>query len=252
MLNYDMSMQEYISARKIAVGAVITLTDPTVTELAGDCGMDFVWIDAEHAAFNLETIKNLLIAARASNCAAFVRVSGNDPNQIKVVLDMAPAGIIIPMVNNAADARKVRENCKYPPCGRRGCGVRRATRYGAVAFDEYLRRSEYTPWVIVQVEHLDAVRNLDEILEEPGIDSICVGPCDLSGSMGILNQMENPELNAILDDVCGKVKAHGKILGTAAGNFPRWRDRGVDWFAGTSDWGSMAAGFRNFRQKCKS
>ena len=115
MLNYHRSMQEHINARKIAAGAVTPLAAPAVTELAGDCGKDFVRIDAGYASCNLETIGNLLPAARASNGTAFVRISGNEPNQIKVVPDMAPTGIIIPIVNNAADTGMIRENCKYPP-----------------------------------------------------------------------------------------------------------------------------------------
>ena len=72
-------------------------------------------------------------------------------------------------------------------------------------------------------------KNLDKILKVPGIGSICVGPCDLSGSMGILNQMDDVELNKVLDEVCLKVKKAGLTLGTAAGNFPKWKERGVDW-----------------------
>ncbi|MBO5923385.1 MAG: hypothetical protein J6Q81_02610, partial [Lentisphaeria bacterium] len=75
--------------------------------------------------------------------------------------------------------------------------------------------------------------------------------CDLSGSMNILNQMQDEKLNEILDEVCEKVKAKGKLLGTAAGDFPRWKKRGVDWFAGISDWGAMAAGFRSFISNCR-
>ena len=105
--------------------------------------------------------------------------------------------------------------------------------------------------VIGQIEHIDAVKNLDKILNVPGVDSFCVGPCDLSGSMGILNQMDDPELNRVIDEVAAKIKKAGKILGTAAGDFPRWLARGVDWFAGTSDWAAMASGIRAFKASCE-
>jgi 2-keto-3-deoxy-L-rhamnonate aldolase RhmA len=68
--------------------------------------------------------------------------------------------------------------------------------------------------------------------------------------MGILNQMDNLELNKVIDEVAVKIKKAGKILGTAAGDFPRWKRRDVDWFAGTSDWGAMAAGIRAFKVDC--
>ena len=241
---------ENLKAGKISLGAVITLSDLTVSELAGDCGMDFVWIDAEHAPHTIDGVMKHLIALRGTGCAGLVRVRANEPMLIKPFLDLAPDGVIVPMVNTPEDAEKAVAACRYPLTGIRGCGVRRAVRYGAVNFFDYVKRSEKEPMVIVQIEHVEAVRNLDKILKVPGIGSICVGPCDLSGSMGILNQMDDPELNKVLDEICAKVKKAGLVLGTAAGDFPRWRARGVDWFAGTSDWGAMAAGLRAFRREC--
>ena len=241
---------ENLKAGKISLGSVITLSDLTVSELAGDCGMDFVWIDAEHAPHTIDGVMKHLIALRGTGCAGLVRVRANEPMLIKPFLDLAPDGVIVPMVNTPEEAEMAVAACRYPLTGIRGCGVRRAVRYGAVNFFDYVKRSEKEPMVIVQIEHVEAVRNLDKILKVPGIGSICVGPCDLSGSMGILNRMDDPELNKVLDEICAKVKKAGLVLGTAAGDFPRWRERGVDWFAGTSDWGAMAAGLRAFRREC--
>lgn len=243
-INHLEDFRNKVSAGKIAVGAVITLSDMAVSECAGDCGMDFIWIDAEHAPHTLETIKGHVTAVRGTGCAPFVRVCDNNAGVLKPVLDLAPAGVIIPMVNSAEAAEYAVGACRYPPRGFRGCGVRRATRYGATNFFDYVKSSESEPLVIVQIEHIDAVRNLDAILKVPGIDSICVGPCDLSGSMGILNRMDDPELNKVIDEICLKTKKAGIMLGTAAGGFPRWKARGVNWIALTGDCGSIAQGFR--------
>ena len=234
----------------ICLGAVITLSDLTVSELAGDLGFDFLWIDAEHAPHTVDGVMKHIIAARGTGAAPFVRVRCNDPWLIKPVLDLAPAGVIVPMVNSAEEAEAAVEACRYPLNGIRGCGVRRAVRYGRHDFFEYVKDSETNPLVIVQIEHIDAVKNLDKILKVPGIGSICVGPCDLSGSMGILNRMDDPELNKVIDEICLKTKKAGVMLGTAAGGFARWKARGVDWFAGTSDWGAMAMGFNAFLNEC--
>jgi len=241
-----------LAAKKISIGSIITLSDLTVSELSGDCGMDFIWIDAEHCPHTIETVMQHLIAVRGTGCAGFVRVRANDPMLIKPYLDLGPDAVIVPMVNSAEEAEAAVAACRYPKTGIRGCGVRRAVRYGAVDFFDYLKDSESSPMVIVQIEHIDAVKNLDKILKVPGIGSICIGPCDLSGSMGILNQMDDPELNKVINEVAFKVKKAGKILGTAAGNFPRWKARGVDWFAGIADWGAMAAGFRAFKKECEN
>ena len=243
---------ENLETKKISLGCIITLSDLTASELAGDCGMDFVWIDAEHGPHTIERVMQHLIAVRGTGCAGFVRVRANDPMLIKPYLDLAPDAVIIPMVNSAEQAEAAVAACRYPRTGIRGCGVRRAVRYGATDFFDYLRESENSPMVIVQIEHIDAVKNLDKILKVPGVGSICIGPCDLSGSMGILNRMDHPELNKVLDEVAAKVKKAGKILGTAAGGFPRWKARGVDWFAGTSDWGAMASGIQAFKKSCEN
>ena len=244
--------EKNLAEKNVSLGCVITLSDLTVSELAGDCGMDFLWIDAEHAPHTIEGVMKHLIAVRGTGCAGFVRVRANDSMLIKPYLDLAPDAVIIPMVNTAEQARAAVAACRYPLTGVRGCGVRRATHYGADDFFEYREAAEKKPMVIIQIEHIEAVRNLDEILDVPGIDSICVGPCDLSGSMGILNQMDDPELNRIIDEVCAKVKKKGLILGTAAGDFGRWKARGVDWFAGISDWGAMAAGIRAWKKSCEN
>ena len=235
-----------------ALGLVVTLSDPTVSELAGDAGYDFTWIDMEHMPHTLQTVMGHVIAARASGCAPLVRVPWNEPGILKPVLDLAPAGVIVPMVNTAEAAKAAVAACRYPPQGIRGCGVRRGNRYGTIPFKEYLQQSRHEPLVIVQIEHTKAVQNLDAILRVPGIDHICVGPCDLSGSMGRLNEMEDPELNRVLDEVSAKVKAADKVLGTAGGPLPRWKARGVDWIALASDCSGIYAQARQIIDGAKS
>lgn len=228
-----------ISHGKTAVGMVITLTDPTVSELAGDAGYDFTWIDMEHAPHTINSVNGHIMALRGTNCAPFVRVPWNEHGIIKPVLDLAPAGVIIPMVNSAEDALKAVAACRYPPTGNRGCGVRRANRYGAQSFQEYLKNAATDPMVIVQIEHVDAVKHLDDILHVPGIGSICVGPTDLSGSMGKLNQLDDPEVCRVIDEICRKTKEAGLMLGTAGGPFEAWHKRGVNWIALASDCSTM-------------
>jgi 2-dehydro-3-deoxyglucarate aldolase/4-hydroxy-2-oxoheptanedioate aldolase len=115
-------------------------------------------------------------------------------------------------------------------------------------FDEYLRASEREPLVIVQIEHRDALKQLDEILSVEGLDSICVGPCDLSASFGKLGQIDDPEVAEAIDMVCQKSRAAGKIIGTATSldgaSLDRWRQRGLNWVAIGGDCGCMFAQLR--------
>lgn len=234
-----------IAAGKTCIGTVISLSDPAVSELAGEAGFDFTWIDMEHTPQTILTVMDHIMTQRGTGCAPFVRVPWNEWGIIKPVLDLAPAGIIIPMVNSAEEATEAVANCKYPPLGKRGWGPRRGMRYGATSFDEYYHNSESDSLVIIQIEHIDAVRNLDAILKVPGIDSICVGPADLSGSMGKLCQMNDPELNRVIDEVAAKTKKAGLLLGTFATDMTRWKPRGIDWLAMTGDCGSMFNDFKN-------
>jgi len=134
--NYD-KFTARIRSGKISIGLVITLNDLTVSELAGEAGYDFTWIDMEHAPLTIESVMQHIIALKGTDCAPLVRVPWNKAEVIKPVLDLAPAGIIIPMVNSAEEARAAVQACRYPLTGIRGCGVRRATRYGQIPFDEY-------------------------------------------------------------------------------------------------------------------
>ncbi len=232
-----------MASGKMCIGTVITLSDPAVSELAGDAGMDFTWIDAEHSPHTLESVMGHVMALRGTDCAPLVRVAWNDAAILKPVLDLAPAGVIIPMVCTAEEAKRAVEACKYPPKGIRGFGVRRAVKYGQTDLDSYIKTSENEPMVIIQIEHINAVRNLDAILNVPGIDSICIGPCDLSASMGLIQDVNGEEVNKVIDEICIKTKEAGLLLGTASAG-PRWKKRGTNWIALTSDYGSMFAQYR--------
>ena len=144
---------------------VVTFNDAAVSELAGDAGFDFTWIDMEHSPLTIDNVSGHIMALRGTDCAPFVRVAENDPALIKPVIDLAPAGIIIPMIKTAEDLEKAVSACRYPPYGTRGCGLRRAVNYGAKSTKDYFRESENEPLIIAQIEHIRAVENLEKIRE---------------------------------------------------------------------------------------
>lgn len=240
-------LRKKLEGDTLCLGMVIWLADPTVSEIAADAGLDFTWIDAEHAALNIETIQAHVRAARGTDLAPIVRVPWNDPVLIKPVLDIAPAGVIIPMVSSAEEAKKAVAACRYPPEGVRGCGVRRGTRYGVEPFDEYLEKSKNDPMIIIQIEHIKAVENLDEILKVEGYDSICVGPADLSASMGKLGDFGCKEVEDTIDLICEKAKAAGVMAGSigGVGNVDKWKERGAKWLGISGDVGAVFSAARN-------
>lgn len=231
--------------KELCLGMVITLSDPVVSECAADAGWDFTWIDMEHSPFGIETTLAHVMAVRGTDTAPFIRVPANDPVIIKPVLELAPAGIIIPMVNSAEEAAAAVAACRYPPQGIRGCGPKRGMLYGMLPFSDYLEISPKDPMIIIQVEHIKALEELNEILAVDGIDSICVGPCDLSASMGKLEEMDSPEVEKVIDEICEKSRKAGKLLGAAIaytpGNIAKWQQRRADWLAVASDYGSIVS-----------
>lgn len=217
---------------QVCVGTAITYTDATVSEmLAG--ALDFLWIDMEHNALPLDVVQAHLIAAKGADCTPIVRVPWNDPVLIKPVLDIGAPGVIVPLIRTADDARKAVSACLYPPDGIRGYGPRRPSNYARLGGPEFCKAANETMIVIVQIEHIDAVNNLDEILAVPGLAAIVVGANDLSGSMGLMGQSRHPEVLRIIDTVIEKARRAGIPVGTATGSQPEhvaeWVDKGMQW-----------------------
>lgn len=238
-LNNIESFKAKIQRGQTCVGVPVTLSDPTVSELMADAGYDFTWIDMEHGPIDLHVALQHVMAVRGTGTAPFIRVPWNDPVTIKPILEFEPAGIIIPMVRNAEEAVQAVQACKYPPVGIRGFGPRRGIKFGGEAMGQYLQVADGRTLVIIQIEHIDALIHLDEILQVEGLDSICIGPNDLSGSMGLLGQTTHPDVVNTIDTIVAKVKTSPLMLGVATGysegNAQFWLDRGVNWIALNTD-----------------
>jgi len=233
-----------IKSGKMALGCCITYNDPAITETAAAAGFDFCWIDGEHGEFDRFGVMNHVMALRGTKCAPIVRVPACNHTEIKRVIDFAPAGIIIPMVLDANDARLAVAACRYPPEGNRGVGCRRAIEYGAADFQAYWEASKHDPLVILQMEHIECFNNLDEILAVPGVDAILIGPYDLTASMGKPGQWDDSEVVRVLDETCRKTRAAGKLLGAYSEcKFDLWKKRGVQFISMVNDTGALLRDF---------
>lgn len=228
-----------VESGSCALGMVITLTDPAVSELAGDAGFDFTWIDMEHSPLTIQDVSGHILALRGTDCAPFVRVAGNDPALIKPIVDLAPAGIIVPMIKSAEELEDAVSACRYPPEGTRGCGLRRSVHYGAKPTSVYFAESDREPLIIAQIEHIEAVRNLDEILKVKHLGSICIGPYDLSGSMNKFASPDDPEVGKIVDEICEKAHQAGVPVGAFVSDIEVWRKRNLNWAALSTDYGAI-------------
>ena len=232
-INSGERMRQKLSDGKTPIGIGISFSDPAISELVAEAGYDFAWIDGEHGPFDLPAMLQHVMTLRGTDTASFIRVRQNEINVIKPVLDLAPTGIIVPQVQSATEAEAAVKACRYPPQGERGFGPRRGLHYGAITMEEYLKRSVNDPLIVIQVEHIRAVNQIDEILAVPGIDIICLGPNDLSGSLNKLGQFDDPEVAQAIDTVADKVRDSDVFFGVStfytAENFAYWVQRGVQW-----------------------
>jgi 2-dehydro-3-deoxyglucarate aldolase len=184
----------------------------SIAEILASAGYDWVVIETEHTAIDVSEVLRLLIAIEGRGAIPLVRLAWNDPIQCKAVLDSGAAGVIVPMVNTREDAELAVKMVKYPPVGFRGVGLARAHGYGQT-FDDYMRRANAETLLVVQIEHIDAVTNIDEILAVPGIDATFIGPYDLSSSMGIPGQLSHPDVVAARQRVLDATIAKGLTAG---------------------------------------
>lgn len=240
-------LRERLRSDRPVIGGHVFFTDPEISELLGYHGFEAVWIDAEHSAFDLNTILGHITACASAGTASLVRVAWNDPVRIKPILEMGPDGIILPMVCTAREARDAVRACTYPLKGVRGFGPRRANRYGALENGEYLENAEKSFLRILQIEHRDAIENLDDILAVEGIDLLICGPNDLSASYGHLCDTRNPEMFPIYDRFAEKCKAAGKPFGVSLGAGDRasiedWARRGANFIGCGDDISYMSMG----------
>ena len=194
------SLKQKLKNDELTIGSWITLGHPAIAEIMAQSGFDWLTVDMEHSAITIHEAQQLIQVIELSGCVPLVRVGNNDPNLIKRVMDAGAHGVIVPMVNNASDAEAAVRAVKYPPKGTRGVGLARAQGYG-VDFENYKEWVEKDSIVIVQIEHIDAVENIEEILSTEGVDSFIIGPYDLSGSLGIPGEFDDPKVTEALEIV---------------------------------------------------
>lgn len=208
------SLRQRLLRGEPVLGSWINSGSPIIAELMAANGFDFLCVDAEHSAVDLPQVQALFQAVKSGRpeCAALVRLHGVDYALVKRYLDAGAAGVIAPLVRTREEAELLVRACKYPPVGLRGLGFCRANDYGLRVEEEFERANENV-LIVVQVEHIEAVRNIDEILGVPEIDGVFVGPYDLSASMGLAGQFAHPEYCRVLGEVQEACRRHKVISG---------------------------------------
>ena len=189
-----------LNGNRPVIGSWITLAHPAIAEILASAGFDWLAVDLEHSVITLRETEELIRVIALAGVTPLVRLSSNDPVQIKRVMDAGAQGIIVPMVNSSNEAERAVAAARYPAAGTRGVGLARAQKYG-FGFEEYRKWQEKNVLVVVQIEHIDAVENLVPILSTPGVDAFIVGPYDLSASLGLPGQFTHPKVQAAFKEI---------------------------------------------------
>ena len=205
-------VKDKLARGEATIGTWHMIGHPVVAEILAQAGFDWVALDIEHGAFEWPAALGQVQVIQGQGCPALLRLPVNAPEHFKWALDTGAEGVIIPMIRTAEDARQAVAYAKYPPMGERGIGIGRAHGYGAT-FDNYVAIANAETLVVLQIEHIDAVKNIEAICAVPGVDVAFIGPYDLSGTMGLMGQVAHPDVEKAMVHVLHVAQDAGIVPG---------------------------------------
>lgn len=218
----DASFKQRLRERP-CIGCFVTFASPGLTEFTAHLGFEFTLLDAEHAAMDSVVIEDMVRASQCAGVPAMVRVPYNRPDYIRRALDSGAHGVQVPLVDTPADARAAVRPANFAPAGERGVAfLTRAAQYGMESERAtYFERANAAKVLSLHIETVEAVRNLDAILDEGGADVYFVGPGDLAVSMGYGHDPANAEVWATIERCIRRIRARGHIAGTLVTDLAR-------------------------------
>lgn len=230
------------------VGTFAAIPHPVAVEVTAASGLDFLCIDAEHSQIGRELIENLVRASDVHRVPAMVRVPGHAPESIAGALDAGAAGVLVPRVSTAAQAKAAVMATRYPPVGERGVGPGRAAGYG-YRIPDYLKSANENIVLAIQIETAEGLANVEEIVAVEGVDVIFIGPGDLSVSIDAMGPDGAKKLDAAIAKITKASRAAGKAVGIfrpTADDIGKWSKAGITFYLLASDTmflgASLAAG----------
>jgi 4-hydroxy-2-oxoheptanedioate aldolase len=208
-------VKQLLKEGKGACGTWVSLCSPIAAEVVGMAGFDWLLIDMEHGPGDYQTlISQLQAIGGAGDSEPIVRVQGNDPAILKRVLDAGARGVMVPGIKTPEDARRAVAAIKYPPMGFRGIASVRGGKYGLDS--GYLKEANDNILMYLQIETKESVKDIEAILDTPGIDVCFIGPNDLSADLGHIGELTHPEVLAAIERVEKAAKARKIPLGTVS------------------------------------
>jgi 4-hydroxy-2-oxoheptanedioate aldolase len=216
-------LKQRLAKGEALFGCWVDSGSPTVVEILGHAGFDFVVIDLEHGQGDIRDATEMIRAAQVTNMSAVIRVPSNDPIFLKRILEVGADSLMIPQIETAAEAQAAVRACRYPPQGTRGYAapVVRASSYGKVK--DYIHRANDNLLLILQIESAAAVKQAAAIASVEGVDVAFIGVNDLGGSIGRLEQLDHPDVRKLVAEAEAAIRPTGRWMGTvpSAGATPK-------------------------------
>ncbi len=200
------AIRKSLALNHLSIGSWMQIPHSSVAEIMGQAGYDWVAVDMEHGAISVSQLPDIFRALEIGGTLPLVRLAEGQPKDCKQALDAGAGGVIVPMIESAAQLIKVRDASRWPPAGTRGVGFSRANLFGK-HFDAYAVEAQ-APLLVAMIEHIRAVENLDEILQVEGLDAVLIGPYDLSASMGLTAKFDSPKFIAAMDRIRALCSRH--------------------------------------------
>lgn len=206
-------LKQALRNREQLFAAWVSYAHPSITETFAKAGFDFIAIDMEHSTISLTEGQRIIAACQAEGVPCLPRPVSHSNDYLKPLLESGADGMLIQMVNTADEVKRLINDLKYPPIGKRSYGVSRAQGYG-FDFEEYITSWNETSTFMIQVESIEAVNNIEELLAFDEIDAVMVGPYDISGSLGVPGQLNHPKVLEASKKVIDACEKYGKSCGT--------------------------------------
>jgi len=230
-----------LGSGEFLLGTWLTFLDPAVPEALAGSGFDLFVADGEHGPIATSDLVHMLIAIRAAGVPLLFRVGANEPVRIMQALDAGATGVVVPQIRTVADAERAVAWCRYPPTGLRGIAPRRASAYGRHTA-EYMGTANERVVCCLQVETREAVEDLDAILAVPGIDTILIGPNDLTAALGHTGDLGHADVERAIAVILESAQARGIPAGIwtlSAAQARARREQGFAWATLGTDYGFM-------------
>ncbi len=245
------NLRQRLRGGETLLGCFLNLGSSLTAEMVGKAGFDFVVIDIEHGSGVEGDVLHQLQALEHTGARSVIRVESHARQRSHRVLDLGAHGIMFPRVNSADEAKACVAALRYPPDGVRGvAAMNRACEFG-VAFRSYVESSKDALLGVLQIETVDAVRNVEEIAAVDGADVLFIGPLDLSMSLGILGRFDHPDFDDALRRTAAAARQYGKSTGVlmpGPEHFDRFYDLGFRFLACGSDGAMVNTAARSLAQ----